>query len=94
MIRGLSSVENVAWNASIEICIFLVSIMVICLPFFTFHVFCKESGLISGGTNLVITLFQLGCIMLLYIDATLVQADNPTLQKKVAQLAVINSCAD
>ena len=72
----------------------MIFVLLICLPYFAINVFFKPHGMISCGTNIVMTMFQLGSIYLLYIDANMLTANNPILQEKVAQLSVINNCAD
>jgi hypothetical protein len=72
----------------------MMFIMFVCLPFYAFHIFGKPSGMISGGTNAVMTCFLLGGIYLQYIDSQLVSEDSPILKEKVSKLGVINTCAD
>jgi len=72
----------------------MMFIMFVCLPFYTFFIFGKPSGMISGGTNAVMTCFLLGGIYLQYLDSQLVSEDSPILKEKVSKLGVINTCAD
>ena len=82
------------WKNSRDVCFFMIFVLLACLPYFLVNIFVRPHSMISCGTSIVMTGFQLGSIYLLYIDANLLAENNPVLQQKVAQLSVINNCAD